>query len=334
MENNHNTMLVSSEIAALWSQYQNDTAGMCINKHMLKHLKDQEIKDIFQHAISLSEQHIEKIKEFLKAEGFPIPIGFSENDEIPETGALFSDKLCLFYLNIMSIHGCHGYSGALTTCTRQDIREYYTHCLSSAVDLCNRTKDLMLEKGIYARPPAILPPERSEFVKDDQFLTGWFGDVRALSCIEIADIYFNLKKSILAKAVTMAFSQVVKDKKIRKFLLEAVETKDKHIKIFYEVLNQENLPSPPTFDAEITDSTNSPFSEKLIMFHVGFLFTTAMIYYGTGWASSPRRDLSPKYLDAITDDAQIGKKWMDLMLEKEWLEQPPLAEDRKNLATS
>ncbi|SFB27151.1 DUF3231 family protein, partial [Bacillus sp. UNCCL13] len=95
---------------------------------------------------------------------------------------------------------------------------------------------------------------------------------------------------------------------------------------------QENLPAPPTLDAEITDSTSSPFSDKLMMFHTGFLFSTAMIYYGTGWASSPRRDLTPKYLSAISDDAKIGKEWMDLMIKNGWLEQPPLAEDREKLA--
>lgn len=334
MELSHKTKLVSSEIAALWSQYQNDTAAICINKHMLKNLKDQEIRDIFQQSISLGEKHIEKIKEFLTAEDFPIPIGFTKNDVIPDSKPLFSDKLCLYYINIMSIHGCHGYSGALTTCARQDIREYFTQCISSAMDLCNRSKDLMLEKGIYSRPPAILPPESADFVKNDQFLAGWFGEVRSLSCIEITDIYFNLKKSILAKAVTMAFCQVVKDKKVHKFLLAAVATKDKHIKTFYEILNQEHLPAPPTFDAEVTDSTDSPFSEKLIMFHVGFLFTTALVYYGTGWASSPRRDLSLKYMAAIVDDSKIGKEWIDIMIENEWLEQPPLAEDRKKLASS
>jgi rubrerythrin len=334
LEISHQPKLVSSEIAALWSQYQNDTAAICINKHMLENLKDQEIKIIFQNAISLSEQHLEKIKEFLTAEDFPVPIGFTENDWIPNTEPLFSDNLCLYYINIMSLHGCHGYSGALTTCTRQDVRQYFTQCISETVDLVNRTKDLMLEKGLYARPPAILPPERADFVKNDQFIAGWLGDVRPLSCIEITDIYFNLKKSILAKAMTLAFSQVIKNKKIRKFLSEAMETKDNHIKTFYEVLNQEHLPAPPTFDAEVTDSTNSPFSEKLIMFHVGFLFTTAMIYYGTGWASSPRKDLSPKYMAAIADDAKIGKEWMDLMIDNQWLEEPPMAEDRQKLNMS
>ena len=101
--------------------------------------------------------------------------------------------------------GCHGYSGAVTTCSRRDIRDYFTSCNASAVELCNRTKNILQEKGVYSRPSVISPPERSDFVKNDNFLVGWFGEKRPLSCIEISDIYFNLKKSILAKAVMVAF---------------------------------------------------------------------------------------------------------------------------------
>lgn len=67
------------------------------------------------------------------------------------------------------------------------------------------------------------------------------------------------------------------------------------------------------------------------MFQVGFLFLTAMVYYGTGWATSPRRDLSPKYMMAIMEDLKIGHDWINIMIKKRWLEQPPLAEDRKEL---
>jgi hypothetical protein len=43
-------------------------------------------------------------------------------------------------------------------------------------------------------------------------------------------------------------------------------------------------------------------------------------------------DLTPKYTKAISGDLKIGNDWFDLMIENGWLEQPPLAEDRKKLA--
>jgi hypothetical protein len=327
----HKPKLTSAEIAALWTQYLNETAGLCFHKYMIEYIEDMDIKDIFEYSISLGSNHLQKIEEFFVSEGFPVPIGFTNHDVTLDTPPLFSETFCLYYLNIMAIHGCHGYSGAITTCTRHDVREYFTRCNASAVELCNRTKDILLEKGLYFRPPVILPPEKPDFVKNENFLAGWFGEKRPLSCIEITDIYFNLKKSIVAKALTVAFSQVTQSKKVKDLLLKAVDTKDSHIQMFHDLLNIENLPSPPTIESEITDSTTSPFSDKLIMFQVGFLFSTAMVYYGTGWASSPRRDLSPKYLKAISGDLQIGNDWIELMIENGWLEQPPLAEGRNKL---
>jgi hypothetical protein len=328
----HETKLTSAEIAALWTQYLNETAGLCFHKHMMEHLKDQEIKAVFEYTISLGTKHLKKIKEFFVSEGFPVPIGFTNHDITPRAPRLFSDVLCLHFLNIMTIHGCHEYSGAVTTSSRHDVREYFTSCNTSAVELCNRTKDVLLAKGLYYRPPVILPPEEPEFVRNENFLAGWFGEKRPLSCIEITDIYFNLKKSILAKTITVAFSQVAKSKNVRDFLLKAAKTKDTHIQMFHDLLNMENLPSQPTLEAEITDSITSPFSDKLMMFLVGFLFTTAMVYYGTGWAASVRMDLTPKYTKAISGDLKIGHDWFDLMIDYGWLEQPPLAEDRKKLA--
>ena len=326
----HTPKLTSAEIAALWTQYVNETAGICFHKHMMEHIEDKDIQDVFEYAMSLSSKHVEEIKVFLTSENFPTPIGFTSQDVIPGAPRLFSDILCLHYLNILSIHGCHGYSGAVTTCSRRDIRDYFTSCDASAVELCNRTKDILQEKGVYSRPPVVSPPERSDFVKNDNFLVGWFGEKRPLSCIEISNIYFNLKKSILAKAASVAFRQVSQSEQVRNFLSKVLSAIDGHIQMFQDVLNAEGLSSPPMLESEVTNSTFSPFSDRLMMFQIGFLFSTALVYYGTGWASSPRKDLTLKYAKAISGDLKIGKDWLDLMIENGWLEQPPLAKDRKN----
>ncbi|MCQ6282145.1 DUF3231 family protein [Bacillus sp. EB600] len=88
---------------------------------------------------------------------------------------------------------------------------------------------------MYFRLSVIVPPDRPDFVQHEHFLEGWFGDQRPLSTIEIADIYFNLKKSIFAKAVTLAFSQIAPSENVRKFLIEAVQVKNKYITEFHEV---------------------------------------------------------------------------------------------------
>ncbi|WP_382353034.1 DUF3231 family protein [Lederbergia graminis] len=324
--------ITAAEIAALWTQYMNETANLYIHRHMLEHIEDNEIKNIIVFAVNLGEKQINKIKSFFKREGHPIPVGFTDDDYTPQCPRMFSDDYCLNYINIMSLHGCHGYSAAVTTCTRQDIRSYFTDCLEQATALCNRTKDLLLKKGLYHRPPSITPAKQVEFVKDNDFLTGWLGEKRSLSCMEISDIYFNLKKSIFAKAFILAAQQVVGEGSAKRLLQQALKIKEKHIRTFSDVMMKEHLPSPPIWDAEITDSTTSPFSEKLWMFQVGFLLSTAQFYYSTGLGSSPRRDLIAKYTITITEVSKVSGDWIKIMIQNHWMEQPPLAENRKQLA--
>jgi hypothetical protein len=201
------------------------------------------------------------------------------------------------------------------------------------VELCNLTKDTLLKKGIYFKPPALVPPNNIKMVKTDNFISGWFHETRPLSCIEIAAIVFNLKKSIMAKALAVAFGQVAESKKVREFCSKAVQTKESHIDMFSKLLDNDNLPSPPSLVSEITDSKIPPFSDKLMMFFVGFLFSSAIVYYGSGLASSPRKDIAAKYLSAIGGDINIEEDWLKIMIENSWLEQPPLAPDRKKVSS-
>ncbi|MFD1707376.1 DUF3231 family protein [Siminovitchia sediminis] len=137
---------------------------------MMEQIVDRDILDLSEYAMSLSIKHVEKAKEFFRSEGYPIPIGFKDNDYTPNSPQLFYDVFCLNYLNIMSLHCCHGYSGAITTSSRLDVRNYFTECLASSVELCNRTKNVLQEKGLFHRPPNITPPERAEYVVDNNFL--------------------------------------------------------------------------------------------------------------------------------------------------------------------
>lgn len=325
----HHPDLTSAEVASLWTQFMNETMGLCINRYMLEKVEDSNIRSLFEYAIHLGENHVEKIKAFLSSDKFPIPQGFTDDDVNIKTPRLFTDQFCLHFLNIMSLHGCHAYSAAVTTVCREDMRNYFTECNASTIELCNRTKAELLSKGIYFRPAHISPPENVEFIKSENFLTGWLGDKRPLNCIEITDITFNLKKSFMAKALSIAFTQVIKSKEARNFLIEAIEVKKRHIQLFSEVLSESDLPSPPGFDSGITNCTVSPFSDKLMMFLIGFLYDTALVYYGTGMAASPRRDLIANYSSAIVDDIAVEGKWMDIMINNRWLEQPFLASDRK-----
>jgi hypothetical protein len=324
--------LTSSEVANLWTQYMNDSLAICIHKHMLKTMQDVQSKPVFEYAMHLSERHTERIKQFFTSENYPIPVGFTDEDFDPGTPRLYTDVFYLHYLHNMTVHGMSAYNVALSTSSRSDVRQYYLECNTSSMELYMRLTDVLQSKGLYGRPPHISVPEQVDFVKSQNFIQGWFGERRPLTAVEISNINFNLKKSMMAKALILGFSQVAQLKEVRELLLRMVDVKQKHIEIFSSVLNEDNLPAPSLWDDEVTDSTVPPFSDKLMMCHAGFLFQTALAYYGVGLSTTMRKDVSPHYSRTIAEDLKVMEDWANIMINNGWMEQPPQAEDRQALA--
>lgn len=324
--------LTSSEIGTLWSEYIFGTMTDVVNKYMVTIIEDEKIKILFEEAIKTFEKQKQQIATFIENEGFPTPIGFNESDFFKGKPRLFSDIFCLNYLHIMTLHGLLGHSTALGVSVRKDLRYFYDSCDSEAKKMYHQTIELLLEKGNFQRDPLFYPANNPQFVSSKDFKDGFFGKGRTLAATEIISISFNLKKSIMAKTLSIAFSQVTQTKEVRKFLSDVENTADGQIKTFTKIMQADNLPVPKSWETEVTTSTESPFSDKLMLYHMGFLFQAAQNYHGAGLASSMRTDLVTAYESTILNNLRVTKNWFDLMVQNKWLEQPPLAPNRKEIA--
>ncbi|WP_240377115.1 DUF3231 family protein [Bacillus piscicola] len=331
MDKNHLT-LTSSEIGSLWMEYVNGTMTDIVNRYMFSIIEDTAIKNIFDDALKTFEKQKNQLATFMENEGYPVPIGFTESDLHKGSEKLFSDQFCLIYLHVMTLHGLLGHTSSLSISVRKDLREFYDACGNDGKRMYHQTIELMLEKGIFQRDPIFYPTKAPEYVSSQDFKDGFFGKGRRLTATEIISISFNLKKSIMAKALSIGFSQVTQSKEVRKFLENAEKTIDNQIQSLSKIMHKDNLPVPKSIETEVTVSTNSPFSDKLMLYHIGFLFQTAQVYQGTGLATAMRTDLVTTYEGIILKNLTVTKKWFNLMVQNKWLEQPPLAPNRKELA--
>lgn len=162
-------------------------------------------------------------------------------------------------------------------------------------------------------------------------MKGLLGGERPLSCIEISNLFWDLKKIQLSKAITMAFAQVAKSKEIRSFLWRGSRMYAKHVEIFESVLSIEDLPHPKSDDAEISNSTIAPYSDRLMMYHKSLLGSTTIGFYGVATSTSQRADLVMHFSRLVADMGKYTEDGMNIMIKNKWMEQPPLAEDRKKL---
>lgn len=128
------------------------------------------------------------------------------------------------------------------------------------------------------------------------------------------------------------FSQVAKDKDVRQFLQRGIDIAKKHVKIFGGKLEDSNLPVPMSWDSDISTSTTYTFSDKLMMFYTSALIALSVNYYGTAIAESPRVDLGVMYNRLSMEIQLYAEDGANLMIKNKWIEQPPMAPDRKDLA--
>ncbi|WP_088049966.1 DUF3231 family protein [Virgibacillus dakarensis] len=324
--------LTSSEIGTLWDEYVNGTAIDIMNKYMLSIIEDEKISCVFEEAIETFAKQKKQITTFIDNEGFPIPIGFTESDLNQGAKRLFSDIFCLHYLHIMTLHGLLGHTTALSASVRKDLRHFYDSCDDDGKKMYHKTIELLVEKGHFQRDPYLYPDKNPEFISSQQFTDGYFGNQRPLAATEIISISFNLKKKILEKTLSVAFSQVTQSKEIRKFLNSAQKTSEEQIQSFSKILQNDNLPVPTSWETEVTISQESPFSDKLMLYHIGFLLQTSQAYHGAGLAAAMRTDLVVNYEKIILKNLMVTKEWFNMMTKNRWLEQPPLVPNRKEIA--
>lgn len=158
--------LTSAEMGKLWAMYVGNTMSKCILSYYLKCVENQDIKNIVNNALNLSESFIQIIKDIFLHENFPIPIGFTEEDVNLDAPRLFFDEFYLHYLKYAGKAGMGLYSIAIPLVTRNDVREFFTDSLQSTVKLINEVNITLMDKGFLMSPPTIPIPLKADFVKN------------------------------------------------------------------------------------------------------------------------------------------------------------------------
>lgn len=221
----------------------------------------------------------------------------------------------------------------LTRAIRTDVKEYYNSCMDETQDLLKRADEVMLRKGLLVKPPYFPVPDRVEYVHKDTFFGGLIGDKRPINALEITHVYTRLQVKMFERALILGFSQVVKSQKVLKLLSNGKKMLDNQIEGWSKILQDADLPLPMTWEHAITDSTESPFSDKLIMFDTLTMMRNAISLYGISFANCIRADIVTAFGGAIVDLQDYSKDILDLMINSGWLEKISQAPDRKELTS-
>ena len=330
-EIHHHAPLTSSELASLWRSNAYYDMLSCIYKHFLNTLDDPDLRPPLEDAVSFLETRVNRTSEILRMEGQPIPKGFGDEDIDLGAPRLFTDLYYYYYtLNMIRI-GLLLSGMNLSHSVREDVRNFYTESLMSTTRLYNRFSEIMLEKGIYIRPPIINTFKEADIVEKQNFLRGFLGERRPLLAQEVDQLFFGIRTNEIGGALLTGFQQVARSEQVRAYMARGAEIARKHVNIFSSALQKEKLPVPMHSGELVTDSTISPFSDKLMMQHVVILGGVGIGNYATSMASSLRHDLSVNYSRLIAEAANYGEDGINIMIENGWFEEPLRTIDRREL---
>ncbi|WML52145.1 DUF3231 family protein [Neobacillus sp. PS3-12] len=329
-----NIRLTAVEIAHLWNGYMAETLVHHIFSHFLQHVDDKEIKSHVEHCHKVSKKIITDFIAVFNKEKISIPRGIKEEDINLKAPRLFSDIFYINYIKNMAKFAQMNYTMAYTESSRLDIRKLFLENDHMLEEIGQMVTKLMLSKGLYARPPHIPSPKEVHFVKQKNPFTGFTSTDRPLSVLEISRLFYNAQSNSLGKALLMGFSQVAQSKDVRENFLKGLKMSKKYYKKFSDVLVDGDIAIPPTFDGEVLDSTESPFSDRLMMVHVTYLNSYGLGTYGLALAQSQRIDLITMYTRTMFEVGAYGNDCATVLINNGWLEEPPLSPNRKRLTLS
>jgi len=146
--------------------------------------------------------------------------------------------------------------------------------------------------------------------------------------VEIAHIFALIFSNIVGMAISTGFGQVSKIKKNSDFFFEGKAYASSQIGELTSILTDECIPIPSSSDCYVTDSTISPFSEKLMMIYSTVESSSGISSLGMAMADTMRSDLQSNYMKYHIGIMKYAKR---ILITNGWLEQPPQAINHKNL---
>jgi Protein of unknown function (DUF3231) len=331
MNNQESIPLTSAELGYLWTGYSINELSKWYLTAFRKQSRDEEIKDLYTFALKNTNEILTERKEILRKESYPIPVGFSETDIDLSSPPLFTDPFLLHYLHNGARLGLEFHSRSLALATRVDVRKYHINCINATIQLNEKVVDILLKKGLYWRTPTLPAPEFPEYIQKSNYLNGWLGDTRLSNSMELANLYLIIDLVKIIETLCIGFAQTSDSEELVELFLKGVRVAKKQYNTLVELLKKDELPIPPSYSAEITDSKRRVFSDRIMVTHLAGLLGSLLTQYGFSLGTIMKHDLVTAYSSQIWKTGAFTEKVTRTLIEKEWLEKVPGAISHKQL---
>jgi hypothetical protein len=283
--------------------------------------------------LGVVEQRERIITDIFLKERLTPPRGFAENTDLElKAPRLYSDYFYLQYIKCIQKFEMPMGGLDFVASTRSDILEYYTFRISSSIMLYKKIVNLLLAKGFYVGPPSVAVQKDAETIENKSFLSGFLGEKRPILAQEISGIFYLVLPNYIAKYLLMGFRQTARSKMVREFMDKGINLCNKMIDTMVPILEAENIPMPTVSDFMVNESTEPPFSDRLMMNQLTLLNNCGMLNAVYLIKNTLRHDIIAKFMTVMPAASKFADDGTHILIENGWLEEPPQTVDRRELA--
>lgn len=328
----HNSRITTSEIAILWTTFQQYSMLVCIFNYLKNNIKDPITNEIITEMAVTFKERVDFAANTFQQENVPVPIGFTDADVNLSAPPIFSEIYVYHYIRNLIRLGLTLNSLNLNMSSRPDIIDFYTTVVNNITTLNKKVADIMLAKGIMPKPPYATVSQNTEYIHSPKFFSAFVGEKRPLLTIELSHLYNNALSNEVGKTLLLAFRQVSPNKRVRDWLADGMELSHQIVTKLTQIGNDEHIDFSFMRNGDVTNSTDPPFSDKLIMFHILLLSSIGSGMYGVSASVSMRHDIMKLYGEFMYDSSLFAAKGIKIMMDNDWFEEPPQVLDRDQLA--
>ncbi|AXF57431.1 DUF3231 family protein [Salicibibacter kimchii] len=334
MTTSDNLSISAAELGSLWMGYENKTMNMRFLEHYIEKAENPEAKDILESYYNKESEHVETLTKIFQNEGAVLPIGYTEKDVEPGAPRLFDEMFDIMHLRLITIINMGLFTVHLSMAYREDIRKLYHRFSADAQEAYDQTTDFLLKHSAIPRPPYITMPKDIEFTKSKKYMSGFnlLSRKRPLNALEIGFLYQPLEANTIGMTLMTGFAQSAQNKDAAKIFFDGKDLSKQIITKLSDLLRESDVHTPSMWAGIATDSTNAPFSDKMMMYQTSVFTNFGMTSSAIGSAFSLRSDLPAKLAKSATDIFKFAKNSGQVMVDNGWMEEPPQAMDRTQLA--
>ena len=317
--------ITSSELGTLWMTYIAISARLMVFDTIRNKTIDKKAQNIISDYIADTQIIKNDITNIFNNETAIIPLGFNENDVNNEIPPLFDDIFNIMFLRKMMKLNL-GHDGVFTAITyMKEVNDIFKLNAEISNKYYMMTTNYLLEKGTLARPPSVTMPKHIEFIEDKNYMCGLnlLSEARSFDTIEVSYINEAIESSISEMQLLTGFSQVATESEVKKYFIKGKELSKNLIIELSDKLLRSNIQPPSTWAGKVTDSTQSPFSDKLMMYISSLISSTSLGFTALGTSFSMRNDLPVKLGFLSKNTFEHAKKGAKIMIKHKWMEQPP-----------